>query len=106
MRAGGGVWKIDGLQSLEDYAAIYLDQWKSTVLGGISPDSLENLRNDRLFAMERLNGNPFSIHRVKSDDVLPFTISDDDVANITKSDGESLAPIRREIIYCGSLFLQ
>lgn len=71
------------MQNLSSYAVIYENQWKNTILDGVSPRVLTNWTQDLLFSMERLSITPYVVHRLNpASDDLPFLIKDHTVQQI------------------------
>ncbi|KAF2704147.1 Lipoxygenase [Pleomassaria siparia CBS 279.74] len=63
-----------GLNTLDDYAKLYNDQWKSSAPKGPYPGILTNYTHDLTFSMAQLSSNPYRIVRVAKDVLLPFAV--------------------------------
>lgn len=88
-----------GFHSLADYVdVLYKGQWSNSVPDGVDPGILANYTQDLLFSMERLSLNPYPLLRLRPNDKLPFTISDDISKTISTQTLQSLQAMGRLFI--------
>ena len=63
------------MENLDSYKLLYENQWKQSVPSGPAEGMLSNFTKDRLFSMEKLSLNPYSIRRLHpKNDTLPFNL--------------------------------
>jgi len=74
---------------------------------------LSNYTQDLLFSMERLSLNPFPLRRIKTDELLPFTIPSDSAIALTGQDldvlqlaGRLFVVDRKHLLKTQSRFVQ
>ncbi|KAK6514532.1 hypothetical protein TWF281_004730 [Arthrobotrys megalospora] len=87
--------KLNGLQTLDDYAKLYDGNWESaSAPTGVSPGLLTNYTQDLFFSMQRLSINPYAVRRlIPGEDSLPFAVDDTIVEGLT---GKTLATLLSE----------